>query len=64
MKDSVESLTARDSIFAAAVVEMSLRYIAHKLGVGARPAFGGQATHQRRGATDCGECSLYSHGGY
>jgi hypothetical protein len=29
MKDSVKSLTARDSIFAAAVVEMSLRYLAH-----------------------------------
>jgi hypothetical protein len=36
MKDSVKSLTARDSIFAAAVVEMSLRYLAHNWVVAVR----------------------------
>jgi hypothetical protein len=36
MKDSVKSLTARDSIFAAAVVEMSLRHLAHNWVVAVR----------------------------
>jgi hypothetical protein len=36
MKDSVKSLTVRDSIFAAAVVEMSLRYLAHNWVVAVR----------------------------
>jgi hypothetical protein len=34
MKDSVKSLTARDSIFAAAVVEMSLALPCSQLGCG------------------------------
>jgi hypothetical protein len=44
MKDSVKSLTARDSILAAAVVEMSLRYLAHNWVVAVRALRGNDAT--------------------
>ncbi len=36
MKDSVKSMAACDSIFAPAVVEMSLRYLAHNWVVAVR----------------------------